>query len=425
LSSSKTSSLDLSSSNPTEQQQHQQTKTINQIIMPQDDEIAPPIPPRKSATFNNCTPSDNNRLQKMQPTPPISHTNSVEKNNVGVGIENKVPSMSAVAEQKLPDQQIVKQLMNESNNLIDLSQNDDDSNDDDDDDEQIICGPAETITGIIDTRPLDQRSYISFASLTNNLTTNFNLITINDINSSSASSTNKDNNLSAKDAECKSSNNTYLLKSNQLNNFSNNNNHINNNNNFSNINGTNNHQRHMSVPIGGSQTPIKTLPTSSSTFNQASINQKVSNNIISSPLKANNESKNSVISATSITPQSMSVLSSSILSSSSSTSSSSPCANNSKVTNLQLYENVKMKSAGNLITLNNFNNNHHNESNITNSANSSSSNNVSYENINLEYINRLMHEGYSKENVMAALSISRNNFEMACDILHEFVASKQ
>lgn len=46
---------------------------------------------------------------------------------------------------------------------------------------------------------------------------------------------------------------------------------------------------------------------------------------------------------------------------------------------------------------------------------------VPYENINLEYIAQLMREGYSKENVVAALGISRNNIDMACDILHEFV----
>lgn len=70
---------------------------------------------------------------------------------------------------------------------------------------------------------------------------------------------------------------------------------------------------------------------------------------------------------------------------------------------------------GNLISLSHVNNS------IINVSNNSSNNaNVSYENINLEYINRLMKEGYSKENVVAALGISRNNFEMACDILHEF-----
>lgn len=48
--------------------------------------------------------------------------------------------------------------------------------------------------------------------------------------------------------------------------------------------------------------------------------------------------------------------------------------------------------------------------------------NVPYENINLEYIARLVSEGYSKESAITALGISRNNIEMACDILHEFVS---
>jgi hypothetical protein len=124
----------------------------------------------------------------------------------------------------------------------------------------------------------------------------------------------------------------------------------------------------MSVPVVGANTPTKSLPTSSSTF-QASINHQMPT-ISPTPCKAE---------ASSCTP------------------------------NLQLYENVKMKSGGNLISLNGINNN--------------GSSNVPYENINLEYINRLMKEGYSKENVVAALGISRNNFEMACDILHEFVST--
>lgn len=178
---------------------------------------------------------------------------------------------------------------------------------------------------------------------------------------------------------------SYLMKSNNLNN-----------NNFCNINGTttsavtatnNHHQRHMSVPVGGNVTPVKTLPTSSSTF-QASIMQKMPPT--NSPLKA---------PSTSSSP------------SSSSTSSSS---GNPKILpqNHQLYENIKIKSLNNI---NNNNNNHQNGNNV----------NVSYENINLEYINRLMKEGYSKESVISALCISRNNFEMACDILHEFVSTNQ
>lgn len=46
--------------------------------------------------------------------------------------------------------------------------------------------------------------------------------------------------------------------------------------------------------------------------------------------------------------------------------------------------------------------------------------NVSYENINLDYIARLVDEGYPKDIVVRALGITRNDLEMACDILHEF-----
>lgn len=48
--------------------------------------------------------------------------------------------------------------------------------------------------------------------------------------------------------------------------------------------------------------------------------------------------------------------------------------------------------------------------------------NVSYENINLDYIARLVGEGYPKDIVVRALGITRNDLEMACDILHEFGA---
>lgn len=232
--------------------------------------------------------------------------------------------------------------------------------------------------------PPQRSNYISFAQLTNNVTTNFNLVTINDANSSSSSSiipphsnkeavaikeetSNSDGAVGGSGCSSNKSSNTYLLKSNNLNN-----------NNFcNNLNGiaiNNHHQRHMSVPmsVGGNATPIKTLPTSSSTF-QASITPNIPNN---SPLKAPSAGTSSKFM--------------------------SPPASN-----LQLYENVKIKS------LNNINNNHNNSNNV----------NVSYENINLEYINRLMKEGYSKESVISALCISRNNFEMACDILHEFVST--
>ncbi|XP_072933895.1 E3 ubiquitin-protein ligase CBL-B-B isoform X2 [Epargyreus clarus] len=51
--------------------------------------------------------------------------------------------------------------------------------------------------------------------------------------------------------------------------------------------------------------------------------------------------------------------------------------------------------------------------------------NVSYENINLDYIARLVGEGYPKDIVVRALGITRNDLEMACDILHEFGSKVQ
>ncbi|CAH0718533.1 unnamed protein product, partial [Brenthis ino] len=51
--------------------------------------------------------------------------------------------------------------------------------------------------------------------------------------------------------------------------------------------------------------------------------------------------------------------------------------------------------------------------------------NVSYENINLDYIARLVNEGYPKDIVVRALGITRNDLEMACDILHEFGSKVQ
>ncbi|CAH2005716.1 unnamed protein product [Acanthoscelides obtectus] len=46
--------------------------------------------------------------------------------------------------------------------------------------------------------------------------------------------------------------------------------------------------------------------------------------------------------------------------------------------------------------------------------------NVSYENLNMDYIQKLVSEGYSRDSVIKALGITRNNIDMACDILHEF-----
>ncbi|KAL1374141.1 hypothetical protein pipiens_004981 [Culex pipiens pipiens] len=141
-------------------------------------------------------------------------------------------------------------------------------------------------------------------------------------------------------------------------------------------------------------------------------------------LPANNAAMNAKAPSKSITTSQLSAALSSITSSRS-------------TTNPLLYENVNLTTlkecngAGGGATTSSTNNNHLNSSAVaaamaaSSSSSSSAANNnhtnVPYENINLEYIARLMQEGYSKENVITALGISRNNIEMACDILHEFV----
>lgn len=51
-------------------------------------------------------------------------------------------------------------------------------------DENFVVGPAETISGVIDCLNQEQRNYISFASLTNNVTSDFNLTTVGEGDSS-------------------------------------------------------------------------------------------------------------------------------------------------------------------------------------------------------------------------------------------------
>lgn len=146
-------------------------------------------------------------------------------------------------------------------------------------------------------------------------------------------------------------------------------------------------------------------------------------------LPANNAAMNAKGPSKSITTSQLSAALSSITSSSATSKSPS---------HPLLYENVTLTTlkecnGGSAGTTSN--NNHLNSSAVaaamaastsaaaaaTSSAANNNHTNVPYENINLEYIARLMQEGYSKEHVITALGISRNNIEMACDILHEFV----
>ena len=45
---------------------------------------------------------------------------------------------------------------------------------------------------------------------------------------------------------------------------------------------------------------------------------------------------------------------------------------------------------------------------------------AAYENVNVEHISRLTALGFTQDAVIRALGITRNDLEMACDILHEF-----
>lgn len=86
-------------------------------------------------------------------------------------------------------------------------------------------------------------------------------------------------------------------------------------------------------------------------------------------------------------------------------SSTTPNLNSSEVSEEQhVYENVKMapkaKERINPLT--------------------STASTVCYENLNMDYIKKLVSEGYSRDAVIKALGITRNNVDMACDILHEF-----
>lgn len=86
-------------------------------------------------------------------------------------------------------------------------------------------------------------------------------------------------------------------------------------------------------------------------------------------------------------------------------SSTTPNLNSSDVSEEQhVYENVKMPPKGkeriNPLT--------------------ATASTVCYENLNMDYIKKLVSEGYSRDAVIKALGITRNNVDMACDILHEF-----
>ena len=291
----------------------------------------PPLPPRKSfhaisstssssAAATSSTPSK--ELDKIAAKSNLNKNNSQKQINISnLAINQKVSKSSEslpTSENSVPNMTappIPRPLPQPPITIVEPTPSSSAKSEEDILlDDGVIVGPAETISGIIDTRPPDQRHPIMPTG-----------------NKSAPPLT--------------STNNLYQLKTNSNYNIQNNPNDTNCP--YSQLS-SDRHQRHQSVPVSNQQ--INPTPSKSSTTSQLS--------------------KPNVF-----------------------------CYENVNI-NLRKIENLSLKDC----------------------SNNNNNNNVPYENINLEYIARLMKEGYSKENVVTALGISRNNIEMACDILHEFVS---
>ncbi len=282
-------------------------------------------------------------VENAPPLPPRKSTNQPSKASASlIDVPSKSPPKSPVHHNRYPDL-----LTGDSLDQIE-------------EDGEPIVGPAETITGVIDTRPLEQRNLTTFASLSQTSSNSINLITIND--------TEKEEKPLQSQPELSKNSNTYLMNNNLQN---------------------NNHQRPPNPnPKALANTQVDPQPIKSKSLESA-------NPSLPHKEKNNRESDRETVQLyENVTKKS---------------SSQSSSCNNSLRLAREAQDNLNPStmmtiSNNNSINLNNVNNN-----------------TASYENINLEYINRLMNEGYSKENVVKALGISRNNMEMACHILHEFV----
>lgn len=256
--------------------------------------------------------------------------------------------------------------------------------------EKVIVGPAETITGIIDTRPLEARKPI----ITNSSTTTSTNCGNTDSKESILVSPNGANNLYH--LKVSSSQQQQPPQSQQQQQLQNQFRHQSYPNHFSaqsSLNSANQHQFMASAPSKSQTTPhlgleyVKLCTTTSSTSSSSSSASSASTNAPSGDQHRDYglASRNNATNANNGTSNN----------SSSATSNGSNRNATAATPAPLLYENITLNTKDC---------------------------NVPYENINLEYIARLMNEGYSKENVITALGISRNNIEMACDILHEFVS---
>lgn len=299
-----------------------------------NDQTAPPLPPRKSS------PSVDSAVNRMLKPSPINNVTSASS-LVNLSINSTISSSLSRSSENItfcefdvpnsiappiPKHNVPRPIVQTVANDLQVLSTGDEM-------DKVIVGPAETITGIIDTRPLEARKPITIMS------------------------TDKEQSVTNND-----SNNLYHMKT------------------------SSNQQRNQSEPNSN----IALSSSSSSSTSTTTTTTTTSNSTTSSVLNATTTRP---ISTKSNTPPQISPETSSYSGSGGNAAPSATIPNTDS--HPLLYENV---------TIN------HKDCNVP------------YENINLEYIARLMNEGYSKESVVTALGISRNNIEMACDILHEFVS---
>lgn len=286
-----------SSSSASATQSAAMTKVLNKAFSA---DTAPPLPPRKSSPAQIIT-AHTNIVSSASSLVNLVNSSNVSSTNLSRSSENitccdfDVPKCNPPPIPKHQNQNHNKPPLQppiECLNSSSPSSNEDNTLEDD----KIIVGPAETISGIIDTRPIEARKPII-----------------------------------VNDNEKKNSNNVYHMKS---------------------ATNQQNHIRHQSFPTNNSSANNKTIPSKSVTIQNFGVQ----------------EINDETTTTTTIGD-----------------SSSTPL----------LYENVTIAKRDCK---------------------------EPYENVNLEYTARLMSEGYSQDNVRLALGISRNNIEMACDILHGFVS---
>lgn len=297
------------------------------------DPMAPPLPPRKSSPSVDSLGSGTRSVCKVMPSSTNVPSSSVHLqphlvvqlgSESGSGNDFEVPRTTAPPipkHQSHPLDTIINEFKH-TNFQENVEINDG----------MVIVGPAETITGIIDTRPLEARKPI---------------IISNPVHSNGDSDGSGDIKENVLIDRC-NSNNLYQFKTSSA---------------------ATNHARHPSLSLSNAAGIVPKSVTTPQ-FQNPTTNGVHKPHKVQVPPLPSHQHQQSISSP-----------------------SSSSASNRHKQP--LLYENVAINNKDC---------------------------NVPYENINLEYIARLVSEGYSKENAITALGISRNNIEMACDILHEFVS---